>query len=74
MVFSVDVIHHISDALAYFKEACVALKPGGMISTATDDEDIIKNRRLISRYFPATVEKELARYPSVGTLVWNCLA
>ena len=61
-------VHHVADTEAYFEEAHRPLKPGGRICTATDDEDIIRNRRLLSKYWPATVDKELTRYPTMGTL------
>jgi ubiquinone/menaquinone biosynthesis C-methylase UbiE len=68
LVFSVDVIHHMQDRPAYFGEALRVLKPGGRICTVTDSEEIIRNRPLLSKYFPETVEVELQRYPPVPDL------
>jgi SAM-dependent methyltransferase len=65
LVFSVDVIHHVNDRPAFFKEAYRVLKKGGQICTVTDSEDIIRRRRPLSNYFPETVEVELQRYPRI---------
>lgn len=68
LVFSVDVIHHVTDHRRYFDEAFRVLKPGGRLCTATDSEWIIRNRQPLSTYFPATIEPELRRYPSIEAL------
>ncbi|HBD09857.1 MAG TPA: hypothetical protein DCZ69_16520 [Syntrophobacteraceae bacterium] len=68
LVFSVDVIHHVHDRAAYFREAWRVLKPGGMICTVTDSEDIIRKRQPLSNYFPETVDVELKRYPPIPNL------
>jgi ubiquinone/menaquinone biosynthesis C-methylase UbiE len=65
LVFSVDVIHHVNDRPAFFREAYRVLKKGGQICTVTDSEDIIHRRRPLSNYFPETVEVELQRYPRI---------
>jgi ubiquinone/menaquinone biosynthesis C-methylase UbiE len=68
LVFSVDVIHHVHDRVAFYKEAWRILAPGGKACTITDSEWIIRNRVPLSRYFPETVPAELARYPSIPDL------
>jgi ubiquinone/menaquinone biosynthesis C-methylase UbiE len=68
LVFSVDVIHHVADRRACFREARRVLKPGGLVCTVTDSEWVIRQRVPLSSYFPATVEPELRRYPSIVTL------
>ena len=68
LVFSVDVIHHISNRLQFFQEAYRVLKPGGKVCTVTDSEDIIRHRRPLAIYFPETVEVELKRYPRITEL------
>lgn len=68
LVFSVDVIHHISDREKHFQEAYRVLAKGGRICTATDSEEIIRNRMPMTIYFPETVEVELKRYPRIADL------
>jgi len=68
LVYSVDVIHHVGDRPAYFREAARVLSPGGKLCTVTDSEEDIARRVPLSSHFPETVPVELARYPSLGTL------
>ena len=68
LVFSVDVIHHIGDRAAYYREAWRVLKPGGGVCTVTDSEDIIRGRQPLANYFPETVEAEIKRYPPIPEL------
>jgi ubiquinone/menaquinone biosynthesis C-methylase UbiE len=68
LVFSVDVIHHVRDCAAYFREAYRVLKPGGWLCTVTDSEAIIRARQPLSTYFPETVAPELKRYPRMADL------
>jgi ubiquinone/menaquinone biosynthesis C-methylase UbiE len=71
LVMSTDVIHHVNrtgGCPAYFREALRVLRPGGKVCTMTDSEWVILHRKPLTYYFPETVEKELQRYPSMGTL------
>ena len=68
LVFSVDVIHHVADRAAFFREAARVLAPGGRLCTATDSAADIARRRPLSSHFPETVPIELARYPAIETL------
>jgi SAM-dependent methyltransferase len=68
IVYSVDVVHHLSDRPAHFREARRVLKPGGRLCTATDSEEDIRRRRPLSSHFPETVAVELDRYPRIATL------
>lgn len=68
LVFSVDVIHHVKDRPAYFREAHRVLCEGGRICTVTDSEWIIRHRRPLSVYFPETVAVEMGRYPRMAEL------
>ncbi|MCB9456586.1 MAG: methyltransferase domain-containing protein [Anaerolineaceae bacterium] len=68
LVYSVDVIHHLDDTAAYFREAYRLLRPGGKICTVTDSEAIIRTRQPLSTHFPETIAPELARYPHIADL------
>ncbi len=68
LVFSADVIHHVQDRAACFREAFRVLRPGGMLATLTDSEDTIRRRMPLALYFPETVEAELRRYPAIKEL------
>ena len=68
LVFSVDVIHHVRDRPAYYRQAHRVLASGGRICTVTDSEWIIRHRQPLSTYFAGTVEPELARYPRIPAL------
>lgn len=68
MVYSVDVIHHVTDIPAHFGEVSRVLRPGGRFCIVTDSEQDIRARRPLSNYFPETIPIELRRYPSIGRL------
>lgn len=71
LVMSTDVIHHVhrtGGCPAYFREAYRVLRPGRKVCTVTDSEWVIMHRKPLTFYFPETVEKEVQRYPSMGTL------
>lgn len=71
LVYTVDVSHHILHKLTYFQEAFRVLKPGGKICTVTDSEWIISHREPLATYFPATIDLNMKRYPSIADL-FNC--
>ena len=68
LIFSVDVIHHLTSLVDFFKESFRVLLDGGMICTVTDLEWIIRHRKPLASYFPETVETELKRYPKIDQL------
>jgi SAM-dependent methyltransferase len=67
-VFSVDAIHHFQDRFRVFGEIDRLLSAGGTVCIATDSEEIIRNRKPLSIYWPETIALELARYPRIDTL------
>jgi len=69
-VFSVDVIHHVEDRAACYREAFRVLSAGGLVCTVTDSEEIIRQREPLSTHFPETIEVELGRYPRIDELRW----
>lgn len=68
LLCSVDVIHHVGDRSASFREASRVLRAGGRICTVTDSPADIRGRIPLSSHFPETVPVELARYPAIDTL------
>ena len=74
LVFSVDVVHHITDRRQAFSEAGRVLRPGGRICIVTDSENILRTRQPQSIYFPETVAVELARYPAIDLLRTELIA
>lgn len=68
LVFSVDVIHHLENHAAYFREVSRMLDPGGLVCTVTDSEWIIRHREPLAVWFPETVEVDLRRYPRLTDL------
>ena len=71
LIFSVDAIHHLADKVAFYDEAIRMLRPGGLVYTVTDSQEIIRRCELLSGYFPETVKVELARCPRLGQMeVW----
>jgi SAM-dependent methyltransferase len=68
LVFSVDVIHHVTDRHAYFAEAHRVVRRGGKVCTVTDSEWIIRHRPPLAIYFPETIEVDLERYPRIPDL------
>lgn len=73
VVYSVDVIHHVVDRTAYFREGKRVLRAGGKICTVTDSEEDIARRVPLSSHFPETVEVELRRYPTIAKLTMEML-
>ena len=68
LVYTVDVVHHMSDVHGYFAEARRVLRLGGLLCTATDSERIIATRQPLAVYWPATVASELERYHPIPRL------
>lgn len=68
LVISTDVIHHVGDRPAFFREALRVLADGGRIASVTDSPEDIVRRRPLSSHFPETTDVERQRYPSIDTL------
>ncbi|HYZ74260.1 MAG TPA: class I SAM-dependent methyltransferase [Chthoniobacterales bacterium] len=67
-IFNVDAIHYFQDCALAFSEVHRLLSDTGTFCIATDSEEIIRNRKPLSTYWPETIELELARYPRIDTL------
>jgi SAM-dependent methyltransferase len=75
LVFSVDVIHHVSEKASFYLQTGRTLRAGGQVCTVTDSREIILQREVLSGYFPDTVDRELARYPCMTELrAWMAAA
>ena len=69
LVFSVDVIHHVTGHTEYIQEAMRVLQSGGLLCTVTESHEAIRLRSILSVYFPETVARQIQRYPSIEYLV-----
>ena len=67
-VFTVDVVHHLGGTAEHYREAHRVLAPGGSVCTITHSEEMFRDTLVMSRYFPATIDVNLERYPPVVTL------
>jgi ubiquinone/menaquinone biosynthesis C-methylase UbiE len=67
-IFNVDAIHHFQDRARAFSEIDRLLSDKGTLCIATDSEEIIRNRKPLSTYWPETIDLELGRYPRIDTL------
>lgn len=68
LAFSVDVIHHVQRRDEAAREAFRVLQPGGVAVIVTESEDDIRQRMPQVRYFPETIDVELARYPALDVI------
>jgi len=68
LVYSVYVIHHVTGREAFYREAFRVLRDGGHVCTVTESEMMLRTREPQSRYFPETIDVELARYPRTDNL------
>jgi ubiquinone/menaquinone biosynthesis C-methylase UbiE len=66
--FCVNVVHHVADRTALFREAFRVLVDDGTLCIATESHDMIRQRFVMSEYFPETVEADIARYSRIEDL------
>ena len=64
MVYLTEVVHHLSDVESAIKETFRVLNELGVACIVTQSHRQIK-RRMTSRFFPATIAVDMARYPSI---------
>ncbi len=68
LLYSVDVIHHVRDRDAWFREARRVLRPGGLVVMVTDSPTDLARRVPLTSHFPETLAHERSRYPDIETL------
>lgn len=66
-VYMTNVIHHIPDISAMYKEIYRVLKPNGILCICTENRSQLLSKYWI-RYFPSIVIKDLKRFPSIAKL------
>ena len=66
--FCVNVVHHVTDRPAFFREAFRVLRPDGSLCVVTESHDMIRKRFILSEYFPETADVDVARYSRIADL------
>ena len=68
LAFCVNVVHHVTDRRAFFREAFRVLRSDGSLCIATESHDMIRKRFVLSEYFPETADVDIVRYSTVADL------
>jgi ubiquinone/menaquinone biosynthesis C-methylase UbiE len=69
LVCCVNAIHHFRQPGAFVPEAQRLLRPGGALAVIGMDPNTLPNRWYVYDYFEGTLEADLARFPSWGTVL-----
>jgi len=69
VIFSVDVIHHLTSSEDYFRTAKRVLRPGGRFVTLTHSHDMLRHNVLAAKYWPKIIDYEIDRYPPTERLL-----
>ncbi|MFX0045889.1 MAG: class I SAM-dependent methyltransferase [Candidatus Hermodarchaeota archaeon] len=67
MLFMTEVVHHLRGLVPAMAETTRVLKAGGHLCIVTQSHVQIE-QRMTSRFFPATVEIDKARYPDIPAI------
>jgi len=67
LVYMTDVVHHVPDLEAMFREISRVLAPGGLVAIASQSHAQIEGR-VVARFFPETAEADKRRYPTQARL------
>ncbi|UCH04741.1 MAG: class I SAM-dependent methyltransferase, partial [Candidatus Thorarchaeota archaeon] len=67
MLFMTEVVHHLRSLAPAILETTRVLKAGGHLCIVTQSHEQIE-QRMTSRFFPATVEIDKARYPDIPVI------
>ncbi len=66
--YMTDVIHHVPDLVAMFRELLRVLKPAGKLCIVTEAHSQIEGR-FYNRYFPSLAQNEKQRYPDISEII-----
>ncbi|MFW9982635.1 MAG: class I SAM-dependent methyltransferase [Candidatus Thorarchaeota archaeon] len=67
LVFMTEVIHHLPDPSSSLKDIFRVLQQGGSLCIVTQSHKQI-NQRMTSRFFPASAQVDMDRYPDIGVI------
>jgi SAM-dependent methyltransferase len=69
LIYCVNALHHFTQPCDFINEAARLLKPTGILAVIGTDPRGHKDDWYVYQYFPGTFERDLARFPSWGTVV-----
>ncbi|MDY7078069.1 MAG: class I SAM-dependent methyltransferase [Chloroflexota bacterium] len=69
LVYCVNAVHHFDHPRAFVSEARRLLRPGGMLALVGTDPHSRWDDWYIYHYFEGTLETDLSRFPSWGTIL-----
>jgi ubiquinone/menaquinone biosynthesis C-methylase UbiE len=69
LVYCVNALHHFQNPSKFIVEAHKLLRPTGALTVIGMNPQTGQDRWFIYDYFPGTLETDLKRYPSAGTIV-----
>ena len=68
LVFCVNALHHFKYPSVFITQAYELLKENGVLAVIGMNPHSLQDRWFIYDYFPGTLESDLKRYPSSGTI------
>ena len=69
IVYCVHALHHFDHPGAFVHGVLPLIRPGGGLAIVGMDPHTGRDRWYLYDYFPGTLDADLARYPSAGTIV-----
>jgi ubiquinone/menaquinone biosynthesis C-methylase UbiE len=72
LIFSVNAVHHFDDPCGFIRDAAGLLRSGGILAILGIDPRLSR-RRYFYQHFEGTYERDLVRYPSIGSMT-DCMA